>query len=89
MAGNQREVDVPDGSDAPVVLRSAFWSIVVVFNLAILAMGVGAMLLGFRGQWATGGTLLVAGALAFAFGVVRVRRVQARLGEDKDPSAET
>jgi hypothetical protein len=87
VARNQREVNVPDGSDAPAELRAAFWILVVVFNLAILAMSVGAMLLGFRGQWTTGGTLLVAGLLAFAFGVVRVRRVQARLGEGR--SAET
>jgi len=72
-------VEIPDASDAPPELRAAFWWIVAVFNAAILAMSVGAMLVGFRGRWELGGALVVAGALAFALGVYRVRSVKERL----------
>jgi len=72
------EVDVPDPSEAPVQLRTAFWSLVVVFNAALLAVSVGAMFVAFRGRWEFGGVLVVAGALAFAFGVHRVRTVKER-----------
>ena len=72
-------VDIPDASDAPPKLRAAFWWIVAVFNAAILAISVGAMLVGFRGRWGLGGALIVVGALAFAVGVHRVRRAKDRL----------
>jgi hypothetical protein len=88
VSNNQREVDLPDESEAPAEVRGAFWSLVAVFNAAILAMSVGAMLVGFRGQWTTGGGLLVAGLLSFAFGVVRVRRVKDRLGDDEGAPAD-
>lgn len=89
MASNRREVDPPEESEAPPELRATFWTLVVLFNIAILAIAVGAMLLGFRGQWTPGGPLLVAGILAFAFGVYRVRNVQNRLERDEESAAET
>jgi len=49
-----------------------------VFNAALLAVSVGAMFVAFRGRWEFGGVLIVAGALAFAFGVHRVRTVKER-----------
>jgi len=52
-------VDVPDESEAPAEVRVAFWSLVVLFNLAILAVAVGAMLVGFQGRVTIGGGLLL------------------------------
>jgi len=72
-------VEIPDASDAPPRLRIAFWSLVVVFNAAILALSVGAMFVAIRGRWQLGGSLIVAGALAFVFGAYRVRTVTSRL----------
>jgi len=79
VSNNQREVDLPDESEAPAEVRGAFWSLVAVFNAAILAISVGAMLVGFRGRWELGSALIVVGALAFAVGVHRVRRAKDRL----------
>lgn len=72
-------VDIPDAADAPAQLRVAFWSLVVVFNAALLAMSAGAMFIAFLGRWQLGGSLVVAGALAFVFGAYRVRNVKNRL----------
>jgi uncharacterized membrane protein YcjF (UPF0283 family) len=72
-------VDIPDASEAPTRLRAAFWSLVVVFNVALLAVSVGAMFVVFRGRAELGGGLVVAGALAFLVGVYRVRTVKDRL----------
>jgi hypothetical protein len=73
------EVEIPDPSEASARLRTAFWSLVVVFNAAILAMSAGAMFVVIRGRWQLGGGLVVAGALAFAVGVYRVRTVTERI----------
>lgn len=54
--------DVPDG--AP----TAFWALVLVFNLALLASSVGVMLLAFEGAWRWGGLALAVGVMAWAVG---------------------
>jgi hypothetical protein len=79
------EVDVdPD-------LANRFWALVAVFNLALLAVSVGVMFIGFRGNWELGGQLTVAGLLLFALGYYRYRKTKAALaaedgdgGEDDD-----
>jgi hypothetical protein len=78
------EVEVPsvsvetdhDDFDADVdpELRRTFWRLVVVFDVALLALSLGPMFVYFRGDWATGGPLLALGAAAFAYGVVVYRR---------------
>jgi hypothetical protein len=66
-------VDVPDESDADPELQRQFWLLVVVFNVAVMAVSVGAMLAVFRNQWDAGGSLLVAGAILAAYGYVKYR----------------
>ncbi|MFB6069051.1 MAG: hypothetical protein ABEJ90_03895 [Halobacterium sp.] len=68
-------VDVPDESAASPELRRRFWLLVVVFNLAVLAASVGAMLVAFRGAYDTGGSLLAAGVVLFAYGLFRYRTI--------------
>lgn len=46
--------------------RRYFWSAVALANIALAAVGVGLMLIGFRGQWAFGGGLVLVGLLAGA-----------------------
>jgi len=82
-------VDIPQESDAPPEVRGAFWSLVIVFNAAILAMAVGAMFVGFQGRLRLGGGLMVAGALAFAVGARRVRDVKQRLARTTDAPADS
>jgi hypothetical protein len=73
-------VDVPDESDADPQLQRQFWLLVLVFNVALMAVSVGAMLAVFRGQWDTG-TSLVAGGLVLAVYGVYKYRVYARADE--------
>ena len=85
------EVDVDPG------LQNRFWALVAVFNLALLAVSLGVMFVGFRGNWELGAQLTVAGVLLFGFGYYRYRKTKAALadgdgdgddgdGADKDES---
>lgn len=76
-------VDVPDESDADPQLQRRFWLLVLVFNVALLAASVGAMLAAFRGQYDTGGSLLAAGAILAAYGSYKYR-VYANADADGD-----
>lgn len=67
-------------TDAPADLRREFWVQVAIFNVAVLAAGVGALLIGFDGRWRAGGGLLLAGALSFLHGYRRYRAVAGRNG---------
>lgn len=60
-------------------VRTAFWSLVVLLNLSIGALAVGLMLVGFRGQWGTGGAIALVGAAGLVVAVVRYRRVRGAL----------
>lgn len=68
-------VDVPDASAASPQLRRRFWGLVIVFNVAVLALSLGVMLVAFRGRWQLGGQLVAAGAVLFAYGLYAYRRV--------------
>jgi hypothetical protein len=68
-------VDVPDESDADPEVQRQFWILVVVFNVALGALSVGAMFIAFRGQWTLGGRLVVAGAVLSAYGFYKYRAV--------------
>ncbi|QLH84505.1 DUF7322 domain-containing protein [Halosimplex pelagicum] len=79
------EVEVPsvetnhDDFDADVdpELRRTFWRLVVVFDVALLALSLGPMFVYFRGDWETGGPLFALGAISFAYGVLTYRRYRA------------
>jgi hypothetical protein len=76
-------VDVPDESDADPRLQRQFWLLVLVFNVALMALSVGAMLAVFRGQWDTGGSLVGAGTVLTAYGFYKYR-VYSRADADVD-----
>lgn len=59
--------------DVPVDLRRAFWSVVAMVNVGLLAVSLGAMLVGFRGAWETGVPLVGVGVVAFAWAYYRYR----------------
>ena len=67
-------VDVPDESDANPTLQRKFWLLVLVFNVALMAVSVGAMLAVFRGQYDTGTSLVAAGLVLSAYGFYKYRR---------------
>ncbi|WP_435179638.1 DUF7322 domain-containing protein [Halorussus sp. AFM4] len=70
---------VPEFSadDADTELRRQFWSLVLLFNVALFGMSLGLMLVGFEGEWKIGGGLFVVGAFAFARGWHGYRRATA------------
>lgn len=73
----------PEGT--PKELLSAFWKLVLLFNVGLLAASLGAMLLFFQARLYFGGGLLVAGLLALARGVYVYRRLDLdALGEDDE-----
>lgn len=66
-------VDIPDSSAASTELKRKFWSLVLVFNAALLAVSVGVMFVGFEGAWETGGSLVAAGAILSVYGFYKYR----------------
>jgi hypothetical protein len=54
-------------ADVDDELFQAFWGAAVFLNIAVAALALGAMLVYFRGDWATGGAALLVGAVAAAF----------------------
>lgn len=65
--------EIPDPSNASPELRRTFVRLVVVFNLAVLATGVGLLLVAFEREWRDGGALVAIGLATFAYGYWRYR----------------
>lgn len=61
--------------DADEELRGEFWRQVVLFNVALLGVSLGAMLVGFDGRWLFGAGVFAVGAVAFLRGYARYRTV--------------
>jgi hypothetical protein len=71
-------VEVPNG------LWVSFWYLVVVFNLAVLALGVGLLLLTLGDDPELAARLLFAGAVIGAYGYYKYRTNPYRDGVDTD-----
>ncbi|CAM2848035.1 MULTISPECIES: hypothetical protein [Halobacterium] len=67
------DIEIPDGSAADPTLQRKFWSLVLVFNAAVLAGSVGAMIAWFNGNWGTGGPLLAAAVILSVYGGYKYR----------------
>jgi hypothetical protein len=82
----------PSENDVDPGLARRFWALVLVFNAALLALSLGAMLAVFEGNYSLGGQLLLGGAAAFGFGLYRYRTAKTYLAErsgDGDTHSET
>jgi hypothetical protein len=55
-------------SDIDPELKRQFWSLVLLFNVALFATSLGVMLVGFEGRWTVGGAIFAVGAFAFLRG---------------------
>lgn len=62
--------------DVPADLLKRFWKLVGVFNVAVLAASLGALLVAFEGRWTLGGGLLLVGVVAFLVGWRGYRRAR-------------
>lgn len=63
-------------ADVDSELEKQFWSLVLLFNVALFAMSLGLMLVGFEGRWQVGGALFAVGAFAFVRGWYRYKSVR-------------
>lgn len=61
-------VEIPEG-DPPPGVGSAFWALVLVFNVAVLATGVGVVVLTFEGDWPVAGAALAVAVAAWGVGL--------------------
>ncbi|WP_122090683.1 DUF7322 domain-containing protein [Halalkalicoccus subterraneus] len=59
----------PEGTSTD--LLSAFWTLVVLFNVGVLAASVGALFLVFEGRTYLGGGMLAVGLLALGRGIYK------------------
>ena len=75
----------PDGA-ADTEVAALFWKLVVVFNIALLALSVGPMLAYFEGQVEFGLRVFLFGVIAFAYGTFRY--VQFRRERDESGDAD-
>ncbi|UPV73367.1 hypothetical protein M0R89_12520 [Halorussus limi] len=75
---------VPDTSsnDADPEVKRKFWSLVIVFNVALFGMSLGLMLAGFEGRWRVGGAMFAVGAFAFLRGWHGYRNVRDESDDD-------
>ena len=62
----------PEGGGGEVT--ALFWKLVVVFNIALLALSLGPMFAYFRGDIDLGLQLTAGGAVLFAYGYFRYRK---------------
>lgn len=61
--------EVPSPEDAPDELKAEFWELVIAFNVAVFALALGGMLIGFNGDFALGGASVGVGLLALVYGI--------------------
>ena len=77
--------EVPDPteweSEPDAELQFRFWGLVAVFNVALLALSLGAMFIAFEGNLELGSQLLLAGGLLGGYGYYRYRSTKATLAE--------
>jgi len=64
------------GASVDSELAKQFWTLVLIFNVALFAASLGLMLIGFEGRWTVGGGLIAVGLFAFARGWYRYRAVR-------------
>lgn len=62
-------------NDADPELKKRFWSLVLLFNVALFGTSFGLMLVGFEGRWRLGGAFFLVGLVAFVRGWRGYRRV--------------
>lgn len=67
---------LPDPSEVPAEIHRAFWTTVLLANVALLALALGAMVWIFRGWTTRGGILVFVGLLAGIRVYLRVRRYE-------------
>jgi len=81
------EVDDYADADVDSSVRTRFWTLVLVFNVAVLALAVGLMLIAFEGNWEFGGQLVAGGAVVSAYGFYHYRKTKQKLAAEGERGA--
>jgi len=82
--------DTAVDAEVDVDTAKGFWRLVLIFDIALLALALGPMFVYFQNDWRRGGMLLAFGVLAFLYGVARYREFQvAEPDADDDSDADT
>jgi len=68
------EAPTPSENEVSADLVRAFWKLVAIFNVALLALSLGPMLAFFRGEWVTGGFVFLVGIAFLIHGYLGYRR---------------
>ena len=70
------EEHIPDSDEVDVPQETArlFWYLVAVFNVALMGLAVGILLIVFQNRWALGGQITIGGAVLLAYGYYRYRK---------------
>lgn len=76
----------PDADDVHPRIKFHFWRVLLVFNVAILGLSLGPILVFLDGNRSLGVPLFVGGVVLFAYGVVRFRQAKAEIDELADES---
>lgn len=79
----------PTENDVDPELFRRFWALVVVFNVALLALSLGVMFAVFESNYTLGGQLVLGGLVVFGFGLYRYRTAKRYLAERSDDENET
>lgn len=81
----------PDFGDVNVDNETAqlFWYLVLVFNVALMALAIGLMLIVFLDRWVLGGQITIAGAILTAYGYYRYRKHAHSSDEAEDETEDT
>ncbi|MBV0923656.1 hypothetical protein KTS45_05525 [Halomicroarcula limicola] len=77
----------PDGSAASDT-AALFWKLVIVFNVALLALSVGPMFIYFEGRVDLGLRIFLVGVVAFGYGTFRYVRFQHERKRDREDGGE-
>jgi hypothetical protein len=76
-------VEAPNPSGGSPAVRRLFWTLVVVLDVAILAIALGIMFVGFERRWTLGGQLVLAGVVLLAYAWYKYHRYR-RSQDDVD-----
>lgn len=74
----------PDPENVDSELHTQFWALVLVFNVALMGISVGAMFAVFQNQYSFGIQLMLGGIIIFLYGVYRYRSVRESLGDQNE-----
>jgi hypothetical protein len=81
------ETDAAEAADVPRDLRISFWYLVAIFDAALLAVGVGVLLMTLGDDPGLGGRLLFVGAVFGLYGYYRYRQHPYRTDADAETDA--